>query len=549
MKRCILSFFTFVFLTMGMSVVANDARQTVYDAIPGDGILRYYRLALPITRSAFEQDLESDMEQVYVFWRECETFVNRMFVPLGFCFDVVEEPRLVMTSHNLIDENVYNAPSFGTELLDEAIGADAYDVGMWVTYRPLFEENSGLSILGGAYAHNTKGSGYAKTDQWVVAHEIGHLFGAVHTPTGEGSLMDTGGEFFSYPSIRQIRSMCCERNTAYYADEARTMLLGDNKGGNYTYGVKVDNASPKISVEAMSALYRIPQGSCLSINVQATDTDLLNYAAMGCDQRSVDNMTEGNEEVRLATLSPQQDNVVHYHPLYTADIYDDRYYYIVAGTELPTMTPGTYPLSILVNDVSTTSWDYDALRETPFYSQYAIWETQVEIVSGTDFSASLSPAKTSYVAGEQVQVSWGVNENYFDKDSRLRITMSRDYGRTFDYVLASSVPALDGCCTITLPNVNVGEVDVDFSTAVRTMRGGIIKIEEIGGAAYTLTTLSPEDNRNFVITGGLDPDEVTSVVPIHDDAATDGRYDLQGREVSSPLGGIYIQNGKKVVIR
>ena len=547
MKRRILILFALAFLAK-VSVVANDARQVVPDAIPGDGVLRYYRLALPITRSAFEQDMEEDLETVYDFWRECETFVNQMFIPLGFCFDVVEDSRLVMTDYNLIDENIYNATSFGTELLDEAIGASAYDVGMWVTYRSLFEDNSGLSVLGGAYAPRTKGSGYAKTDKWVVAHEIGHLFGAVHTPLGEGSLMDTGGEFFSYPSIRQIRSMCCERNAAYYADEARTTLVGEAQGGNYTYGVEVDNASPQLSAEGMSTEYRIPQGACLAIAIRAADTDPLSYAAIGCNASTVGNMIEGNEDLRLASLAPQRGDVLHYHPLYTADIYDEGYYYVVAGTDLPLMDPGTYALSILVNDVPSTSWDYASLCVTPFYSQYAVWETRVEIVPGKPFNASLSPAKTSYKAGEQVQVSWGVNDNYFDKDSRLCISLSRDYGRTFDYVLADSVPALDGHYTVTLPNVNIGEVDVDFSTAVHTMRGGIIKVSEIGGAAYTLTTLSPEELSNFVVTGGVDPDD-TSLVPIPVEGTTDCLYDLQGRKVLLPLKGIYIQRGKKVVVK
>ena len=77
------------------------------DALPGDGTLRYYRLAIPVTVSAFENDLQGDyglfdddyQGKVIPFWQACEDFVNEVFVPLGMCFDVVMDKRLVMTEH------------------------------------------------------------------------------------------------------------------------------------------------------------------------------------------------------------------------------------------------------------------------------------------------------------------------------------------------------------------------------------------------------------------------------------------------------------------
>jgi hypothetical protein len=87
--------------------------------LPGDGVLRFYRLAIPVAKSAFEYDFDSNKEAVYVFWKECEDFVNKAFVPLGMCFNVVEDDRLI----NLADLpiNMYNGlPEMGngTILLD-----------------------------------------------------------------------------------------------------------------------------------------------------------------------------------------------------------------------------------------------------------------------------------------------------------------------------------------------------------------------------------------------------------------------------------------------
>ena len=115
------------------------------DALPGDGTLRYYRLAIPVTVSAFENDLQGDyglfdddyQNKVIPFWQACEDFVNEVFVPLGMCFDVVMDKRLVMTEHiNDLDRSeVLPEIGNGTNYINDAIGEGSYDVGMWVTYR------------------------------------------------------------------------------------------------------------------------------------------------------------------------------------------------------------------------------------------------------------------------------------------------------------------------------------------------------------------------------------------------------------------------------
>ena len=475
-------------------VKEEDDEVTSADALPGDGTLRFYRLAIPVTKSAYEEDLESSYDKVKAFWQECEQYINKVFVPLGFCFDVVESESLV----NLTDLTIGNSglPEIGncTYDLNGILGEANYDVAMWVTHRDDAEENSGLSALGGAYTSSQKGSGYAKTDKWVVAHELGHMFGAVHTLQGEGSLMDNLGDFFSYPSIKAIR------NSA----------IGTTSYNN----VKVTNNAPQFDEEKMQQTYRIPQGACLAIEVQATDIEehKLMYTAIGCTAQNVDNIQEGKDvTLPFASFAPQESNVISYSPIYTADISYDEYFYAKEGTAIHEMEAGTYPLSILVNDVPSTDWTYAALTEEPFYSTYAIWETEVEVVDGTAFKASIASDKTNFTAGEKVTVEWGVNEDYFTADSRLRITMSDDYGKTFEYVLAESVEALSGECTVTMPNVEVGQVDVDFSTAVRTMNGGVIKVEEIGGNAFTLTALDPSTDKGFTV----DNNSITTYISEH----------------------------------
>ena len=522
-------FAIFVFMLMLAAFATAQTRGVAQNAIPADNKVRYYRLALPVTKSAFERDFGSDYNAVLEFWNVCEEFANRMFVPLGICFDVVEDSRLVMSQSNMIDQNIYNVTSFGTELTDEAVGSEAYDVGMWIHHRSEYDENTGLSIGNGAYNTSTKSNGYAKTDKWVVAHELGHMFGAYfHTSQGEGSLMDNEGEFFSYPSILLIREESVNRGVS----------------GAHTYK-SVTNSAPVFDVAVMKDTYRIPQGACIAIPIAATDEHAVTYSAIGCSSANIRDVNgEDGMVPHFRSLAPKSAAVIDYSPKYRADIYAEDFYFVTSGTDVPSMPAGSYPIAFLANDMPAAT-GYDYLTTNPFYSNYSVWDATVQVVGGTTFKASLTPQKNSYSAGETVTVKWGVNNNYFTKESRVRVTMSTNYGRSFDYVLAESVPATDGSCAVVLPNVNVGAVDVDFVTATRSMRGGIIRVEEIGGVAYTLTTLSPENGGGFTVTGATSVNEVKT----ENWKQKIEVYDLQGRKVTKPVNGIYIIDGKKVLVK
>lgn len=531
---------------------SQHERIATTETIPGDNVLRFYRMAIPVTYTAYEEDFGHDYEKALLFWTETEAYLNRIYVPLGFCFDVIKDKRLVMTEHNMIDENVFNAPAFGTELLNQIIGTSAYDIGMWVTHREDYEENSGLSIENGAYMPSTKASGYAKTDKWVVAHEVGHLLGANHTPGGEGSLMDNIGDFLSYPSIKRIRTACIQKNAAYYSDETRTQLQGTDNGGNYVYGIKVNNSAPEFVQERMSKTYSIPQGSNLSLTVHATDEEQnrLEYMSIGCSTGNADNVSEEDEAPHFASKAPQTHNIIEYRTQYSADVFYDDFFYPVYGTEVASMTPGDYSISILVRDIpETDEWTSTTMKTNPFYSNYTVWEAKIRIVPGTEFSASLSPKKNEYNAGEIVTVKWGVNNALFTSESKVRITMSADYGKTYGYVLAEDIPAQNGQASIKLPYANVGNIDVDFITATRQMRGGIIRIEEKDGIAFTLTTDSPEKGGGFTIVGAEETD-IRSLLPTP--ANTEDIFDLHGRKVSrldTICPGLYITKGKVVFIK
>ena len=477
------------------------------DFIKGDGVLRFYRLALPVTLSSYQSDFGSNATQVYAFWQEAETFLNKLYIPLGICFEVVEDARLIAKERNEIDNNPFdNASAHGTVLTNGLIGEGSYDVGLWISL-PADGNNSGASALSGAYNKIAKGSGYAVADVTVVGHELGHLFGAQHvhdqgvaTEPGYGSsIMGYGDQlpFFSVASLRAIRSEMVSKNHSFYADAARTQLVGSNGGGNYVYGVVPGTSSaPMITETGMKTSYNIPKGACFAMPIPATDAngDRLTYAFQQYEDGAV-----------FRAYAPQESNVVDFRPSYVLWKDDDNYFTAKDGSNIPSMAAGTYNFAAVVNDLPAASnMTLAAMQRNPFYSNYDAFQTQVTIVDGTPFTVSLSDNKASYAAGEKVTVTWGVNSSYFG--TRLvRILLSDDYGKTFKYTLAENVPATNGSCTVTMPDLNLTTVREQFGNYKTNVRPGIIRVEVVGDIAYSLSWTDPASSTaegGFLVTGG-----------------------------------------------
>ena len=113
--------------------------------------------------------------------------------------------------------------------------------------------------------------------------------------------------------------------------------------------------------------------------------------------------------------------------------------------------------------------------------------------------------------------------------------------------LAEDVKATEGQHTMTMPDVYVGEVEVDFTTAKRKMKGGIIKVEEMDGAAYTLTVLDPNVDKGFTLNGTSR--EIENVETTDNGQQTTVIFDLAGRRVENPTKGLYIVGGKKMIFK
>ncbi|GJH39540.1 hypothetical protein RCZ04_00900 [Capnocytophaga sp. HP1101] len=341
----------------------------------------------------------------------------------------------------------------------------------------------------------------------TVAHEIGHMFGASHTfglgrngdsektEIGYGqSIMSYGHieklprDFISLPSLRSIRKLL-GNTLAYYSDKELTKVGGIviPGGSNLVYGVKTNSKPPVIDRKTIKKEYTIPQDTYFQFYIQATDPDgdAMMYMAHPADRNF---WKWGN--TKFLTYKPSLDNNIRFQDRYIkkGNVYELEKYSHFNGT-------GEYTFWVGAADQNS--------RNPNHLTQYDVVETIVKIVSGkpfviTDFvntNKGSSPTSHQYKAGEEVPLHWQVDKNIFGSDSKVRILLSNDLGKTYKYVLAESVPNT-GTYTVTLPNVAIGTTEGNYN---RQVGAGVIKIEVIGNLAYALSTTTPYTNGGFTL--------------------------------------------------
>ena len=62
--------------------------------------------------------------------------------------------------------------------------------------------------------------------------------------------------------------------------------------------------------------------------------------------------------------------------------------------------------------------------------------------------------KNKYKGGEKLTLTWQVDNDIF-KNTKVRILLSDDFGKTYKYTLANNIDN-NGSYEVTLPNINIG---------------------------------------------------------------------------------------------
>ena len=477
-----------------------------------DGVFRHYRLALPVDYSIYNSTFfYKDVNRVKAFWYATIAFVNELYRnDVGVDFTLVDDEALIFTTtENQLfrrGSRANDVVNDGTITLNKRYDPKKYDLAVILTdYREI--KYNGMAAVYSAYEQHNKANATARPIKpSTIAHEIGHMFGAEHTFSNGGqysskteidagqSIMSYGHElprdFFSLISLETIRRFL-GNSMAYYADEARTQVAGkrvEGTGSNLVYGVKSNNQPPVLDRSHLKKEYVIPKGTYFQFYLTGKDAenDTITYMAHQADRRF--HSTKSN--ARFMTYKGKTNGNIRFE---TTWFEQERNTFVpIAATSPLNYTPGVFTFWLAAADHNRADRNHVV--------KYDVEEVKVKIAEGKsfqiqDFDNGTWERNRTYKGGQMLTLHWQVDENIFAKDSKVRILLSDDSGKTYKYIL-KEIADNNGTCDVILPNINIGTTHGHFGK----QRGqGVIKIEVIDGLAFALSCTKPYHLGGFMI--------------------------------------------------
>ena len=476
-----------------------------------DGVFRHYRLALPVDYSIYNSTFfYKDVNRVKAFWYATIAFVNELYRnDVGVDFTLVDDEALIFTTtENQLfgrGSRANDVVNDGTITLNKHYDPKKYDLAVILTdYR---EKYNGMAAVYSAYEQHNKANAAARpVKPSTIAHEIGHMFGADHTFSNGGnytskteigsgqSIMSYGHEyprdFFSLISLETIRRFL-GNSIAYYADEARTQEAGkrvEGTGSNLVYGVKSNNQPPVLDRSHLKKEYVIPKDTYFQFYLTGKDAenDTITYIAHQADRR----FHSTNSNARFMTYKGKTNGNIRFE---TTWFEKERNTFVpIAATSPLNYTPGIFTFWLAAADHNRADRNHVV--------KYDVEEVKVKIAEGKPFqiqnfdNGSWEQNRT-YNGGQLLTLHWQVDENIFGKDSKVRILLSDDSGKTYKYIL-KEIADNNGTCDVILPNINIGTTH-GYSGKQRGQ--GVIKIEVIDGLAFALSCTKPYHVGGFMI--------------------------------------------------
>ena len=476
-----------------------------------DGVFRHYRLALPVDYSIYNSKyFNRDVNKVKAFWYATIAFINELYRnDVGVDFTLVDDEALIFTTtENQLfgrGSRANDVVNDGTITLNKHYDPKKYDLAVILTdYR---EKYNGMAAVYSAYEQHNKANAAARPIKpSTIAHEIGHMFGADHTFSNGGnytskteigsgqSIMSYGHEyprdFFSLISLETIRRFL-GNSMAYYADEARTQVAGkrvEGTGSNLVYGVKSNNQPPVLDRSHLKKEYVIPKDTYFQFYLTGRDAenDTITYIAHQADRR----FHSTNSNARFMTYKGKTNGNIRFETTWFEK--ERNTFMPIAATSPLNYTPGTFTFWLAAADHNRADRNHVV--------KYDVEEVKVKIAEGKPFqiqnfdNGSWEQNRT-YKGGQLLTLHWQVDENIFGKDSKVRILLSDDSGKTYKYILKETADN-NGTCDVILPNINIGTTHGHFGK----QRGqGVIKIEVIDGLAFALSCTKPYHVGGFMI--------------------------------------------------
>ena len=472
----------------------ESEEQTSTPRIANTPTLRVYRLAMYITYNAFSRTFKKDIQKVKQFWKDTEAFLNKVYMrDIGVKFELVDDERLITTEPSeekfKISHNSSYVVGLSTQVINDLIGEENYDIGISISYTSS-RGIRGLAIIDGGYRASDKGAAVATPTKDVIAHEIGHLFGARHTFSG--SVSDPASEKTEYDRGQSIMSHGVERE--FFSLSSIQRIREKLLQAPYKRGITFASNPPKIDATKIKKAYTIPKDTYFQFHIPATDPDSSQLLYM-VQQRDV-RLGEEVSIAQYAIVKPSEREPVTFSRVYSLKTGNE-----IANSWTPHQQAGTFTFWLGVSDALPE-------QNEDYIVQYDLAETKVTVKEGIPFQVTTQTIGKNYKVGDKLSLTWSVDNDIF-KATKVRILLSDDLGKTFKYTLAENIDN-NGSYELTLPNLSIGKI-LYGETSLK-VPAGVIKIEVIDGIAFAMTNYNPKNGGGFTIQGSEVPKEPLTFV-------------------------------------
>lgn len=453
-----------------------------------------FRLALCITPTSFSNDFGNNKSAVYQWWNEMEQYLESVYRDaVGIRFQVVRNEKLIMAQN---DTGFEETLSNGTKIINQLIGQDAYEVGILMKYKDV--GGNGSAYLRGVTTHITKGMAWAIKNPSTIAHEVGHLFGAVHThqrddgnytePGFGQSIMSYGQprRCFSLASIKTMRHILTNMGYYTHSDRHSTYRIEKNNGYNENIPVVEEETAtiPQLDQEKIRSVYRVTKGTYFQFYLPVKNDNPKNFFFQVHPFDVVSKHEEPN------ALQPV------YEPTSDANIMFQPYY-----AKPPQVLYHQVPQPISYSD-NFKIGTYRFLAAVSSGSNYDSKLLELHIVEGDTFRITGFTGRENNTWGEHFTLTWNPCKALYGEQSKVRIWLSEDFGQTFPYLLADDVPNT-GQWQGTWPHIYIS--NTTYRDLPQPIRGGMLKIEVKGEAAFDIYPRLPYEYEGQYVqyTGGF----------------------------------------------
>lgn len=433
--------------------IARTADKTNNLKDADDSINRLYTIALSVTGeyASFHGGTLSSVNAALV---ATLTNVNAVFEN-----DFNVSLELAANNDNVIYLNAATDPysgfdNYGTEVqgaLDTEIGDGNYDVGHLLSAIG-FDGNAGCigcvcssGLKGSAYASDVEPGGF-NFDIDLVAHEIGHQFGANHTWTHDGNegtnvQMEpgSGSTIMGYAGIAASANIQLNSDPYFHAISIQqvtnfiktTTCANETNTGNTT---PTADAGPDLT---------LPIGTAFKLTGTGADSDgdNITYCWEQIDENNAatvyPNPNSGNDDAVLVRSFPPTTSPTRYFPNLS-----DLKFGVNANQweKVPNVgRTADFRLTVRDNKPGGANNTHDDMRVT-FNPSFGPFEITSQSTKGISWSS-----------GTTETITWNVNNtNTLPGAANVNILLSTDGGDTYNEI-ASNVPN-NGSFSLTVPN-------------------------------------------------------------------------------------------------